>query len=40
MSSIILLVIFLIVWFFIAFYLFTIDKKINDLKKKIDFGEK
>jgi CcmD family protein len=35
-----LLIIFLIVWICIAVYLFSIDRKIGNLKKNLKFREK
>ncbi|MFZ0390615.1 MAG: CcmD family protein [Calditrichia bacterium] len=40
MKTIVLLTIFLIVWVTIAVYLFTLDKKVRDLKKYLKFREK
>lgn len=37
MNSTILLIIFLIVWFSIAGYLFSLDRKISGLKRDLEF---
>jgi CcmD family protein len=40
MNSVVLLVIFLIVWFSIAGYLFSLDRKVKQLKRMLNSREK
>ncbi len=39
MSSTILLVIFIVVWLIIALYLFSIDRRVRELKKIVQLRE-
>lgn len=40
MKSGVLLIIFVIIWVTIALYLFSLDRKVKDLKKMVHFREK
>lgn len=40
MNSVVLLIVFAIVWATIAFYLFYLDRSLKSLKKKLAFREK